>query len=60
MIGFVGMETSGKIRQRLLNMGLDAYSCDMMPADDRWKDRSETFDGVTDFIVDGIMNYLGI
>lgn len=32
----------------------------LQPSDDRWKDRSETFDGVADFIVDGIMNYLGI
>lgn len=34
MIGFVGMETSGKIRRRLIEMGLDAYSCDLLPADD--------------------------
>lgn len=34
MIAFVGMETSGMTRRALLAQGVDAYSCDLLPAQD--------------------------
>lgn len=30
----VGMETSGAIRSRLRALGIDAWSCDLLPSDD--------------------------
>lgn len=32
----------------------------LQPSDDRWKDRSKTYDGIADFIVNSIQEYLGI
>jgi len=37
MLVLVGFETSGMIRQRLRNAGVNAYSCDTLPADDNSK-----------------------
>lgn len=31
---FIGMETSGQLRTRLQRLGFDAYSCDLLQADD--------------------------
>jgi len=61
----VACEYSGKVREAFRRLGHDAWSCDLLPADDgspyhiqgdvlpvlgqdRWKIRSETFQGIAD------------
>lgn len=34
MIVFIGMETSGKLRRRFQKLGIETYSCDLLPSDD--------------------------
>ncbi len=36
----VGCEFSGRVRDAFLDLGHDAWSCDIMPSPDRWKTRS--------------------
>jgi len=46
----IGCETSGMVRQAFLAAGHDAWSCDLLPAEDRYrqvylalKDQPDTF-----------------
>lgn len=34
MIVFIGMETSGQLRRRFQRLGIETYSCDLLPSED--------------------------
>ena len=42
----VGCEYSGVVRRAFEAIGWIAYSCDILPSEDRWKERSRTFSGI--------------
>lgn len=46
MIAFIGMETSGQLRRRFQAMGIETYSCDVLPAEDGGEEMSYSPDGL--------------
>lgn len=45
MIVFIGMETSGKLRRRFQRLGIETYSCDLLPSEDAAEAMTHTHDG---------------
>lgn len=45
MIVFIGMETSGQLRRRFQRLGIETYSCDLLPSEDGGEETTHTQDG---------------
>lgn len=47
---FIGMETSGALRRRFRALGIEAYSCDVLPAEDKGEGHivGDVFDALAD------------
>lgn len=46
MIVFIGMETSGQFRRLFQSMGIETYSCDLLPSEDGGEEMAYSADGL--------------